>query len=73
MDDVRASQRQQQTGRKRLRRMAAPVAKCADGPQPQTSRLAFYTWVAAEGDQLAISALGQGACKLEWIALSAAE
>ena len=56
-----------------MRGVAAPVAKCADGPQPQTSRLAFDAWVAAEGDQLAINALGQGACKLEWIALSAAK
>jgi hypothetical protein len=73
MDDVRASQRQRQTRREGLRRVPAPVAKRAHGPQPQTAGLAFDPRMEAEGDQLAIHALGQSACKLEWIALSAAK
>lgn len=79
VDDVRAGfsrdldQRAQQTGRNRIRGVAAQPAHGAQRPHPQTTWLTLDTRLPAKSEQFAIDLPGQGAGEFERVALAAAE
>jgi hypothetical protein len=73
VDDVGSSERGEQPGRERVRRVAAQVKQGAQRAAPQATRLDLDSGMAAKGQQLTLDVRRQGAGELEWVAFAAAE